>query len=342
MSAILAILAKDVRLLARDKVALFWVVLFPLLFAVLFGSLHQRAVTGGTALPVYFVGAAANDPRAEALSKEGAFRVLRADEAEARKAVRRGEAIAFVSVAADGRLHVGVDPSRPLEAALLRAGLSITPEAHGAFDTELVSADQAPKSGYELVFPLCMLWGLLGCTGSFAVSMVMERTRGTLTRLLTAPISPVVVLLGKASSVFLACLLDGALITLVCRFAFGVRIDAPGLFVLALLALAICFVGITVLLSVVGKTEQSVGGAGWATLLAFAMLGGGMVPYSVLPETMKRLSVVSPVRWGTVLLEGVCWRGAHVDELLLPMVVLVGIGVVTFSLGALGMRAASR
>ena len=63
------------------------------------------------------------------------------------------------------------------------------------------------------------------------------------------------------------------------------------------------------LISTLGRTEQSASGAGWAILLVMAMLGGGMVPLFVMPAWMATASNVSPVKWAILALEGALWRG---------------------------------
>jgi ABC-2 type transport system permease protein len=86
-------------------------------------------------------------------------------------------------------------------------------------------------------------------------------------------------------------------------------------------------------LSVLGKTEQSAGGIGWAVLLVMAMLGGGMVPLFIMPSWMEAVSNVSPVKWAILGMEGAVWRGFSLNEMLLPCGILVGVGVVCFAVG---------
>ena len=46
-----------------------------------------------------------------------------------------------------------------------------------------------PQSAFEITFPTAMIWGLMTVALSFAVTIVKERTQGTLLRLRIAPIS---------------------------------------------------------------------------------------------------------------------------------------------------------
>ncbi|MGD9692162.1 MAG: ABC transporter permease [Phycisphaerales bacterium] len=191
-----------------------------------------------------------------------------------------------------------------------------------------------PENSFGITFPQAAMWGVLGATAGFAISLVTERTRGTLVRLRAAPVRRMDVLLGKA----LACYVTVAAVILfllaVSMTVFGLRIGSPGLFVLAVVSVGVCFVGIMMLLATVAKTEAAAGGAGWAVLLVMAMLGGGMIPLFFMPRWMQTVSHVSPVKWGILAIEGAVWRGFTLEQMLLPCGVLVGIGAVGFSAGA--------
>jgi ABC-2 type transport system permease protein len=101
----------------------------------------------------------------------------------------------------------------------------------------------------------------------------------------------------------------------------------------ALVSAAVCFVGIMMAMSVLGKTEDSVAGAGWAILLVMAMLGGGMMPLFFMPGWLRAISSISPVKWGILALEGAVWRDFSMGELLLPVVILWGVGIAFFAIG---------
>lgn len=200
--------------------------------------------------------------------------------------------------------------------------------------TPVVRELSGPINAYEISFPSAILWGLMGCAAAFALTLVRERTTGTLLRLLTAPLTRAQVLLGKALACYLACLFVVMVLLAFSALCFGVRVTSPLNFVLALLCTSWCFVGLMMLLSVIGRTEQAVSGGGWGILVLLAMLGGGMVPLIAMPRWMLALSDVSPVKWGILSLEGAIWRGFSPAEMLLPCGVLLGIGSAGFALGA--------
>jgi ABC-2 type transport system permease protein len=122
------------------------------------------------------------------------------------------------------------------------------------------------------------------------------------------------------------------------RAIFKMPIDNPLLLVLAAACTILCFAGFMMFVSTLGRTEQSVGGAGWAMLMIMAMLGGGMIPLFVMPPWLRSVSHISPVRWGIYALEGAIWRHLTFAEMVGPCSVLLAIAVTFFSLGVLMLR----
>ena len=174
----------------------------------------------------------------------------------------------------------------------------------------------------------------MGCAAGFGVSLVSERTGGTMTRLRVAPIGRWHIVLGKALACLITTLAVSTVLLLLAWLAFGVRPVSPGMLALAVLALALCFVGVMMLLAVIGKTEAAASGIGWACLLTLAMIGGGAIPLAFMPPWLREIGHVSPVKWGILAIEGGLWRGLTFVEMLLPLGVLLGIGMATFTIGA--------
>jgi ABC-2 type transport system permease protein len=196
-----------------------------------------------------------------------------------------------------------------------------------------------PKSSYAITFPQSIAWVLIGCSAAFGISLVVERTRGTLQRLKSAPITLTQILAGKALACFITVLAASSVLFLFFRIVFGLQPDSYFLLALALVCAALAFVGIMMLLSVMGKTEASAGGIGWAVLLMMAMVGGGMIPLFFMPSWLQAVSNFSFVKWSILALEGAVWRGFTVAEMIKPCAILVAIGLISFLAGARIFRA---
>ena len=343
---------KDLRVLCRDGMALFWVLGFPLLFAGFFGSVMRAGVDADT-VPMHVV--VIDDPenplQAQLITNLQAanLRVSPLPLEQARTTVTGGKALAYLLTRnADGlSIDIRVDPARRAEAAVLE-GVALRalasailppefalPQVHTEpIDAPGASASAAPHNGYEIVFPAMIMWGLMGCAATFAVAIVSEISSGTLLRLRAAPVHQASILGGKAAACIVACLFDTLLLSLLAHLLLDVRIEHGLKFAAALTAAALCFSGLTMILSVLGRSEQSVAGAGWSTLIVLAMLGGAMVPLSVMPPWLQEASGLSPVQWGIMALEGATWRAFGWSDLARHLVPLAALGLSGFGVGA--------
>jgi ABC-2 type transport system permease protein len=412
MHTVVTLALKDLRLLARDRMGLFWILIYPLMFALFFGAIFSGGSRGAAALPVAVVDeddSAGSKAFLGQLKKSDALQVEPLPLLAAREGVRQGKLVAYVVLpkgfgeaanffgpnAPD--LEVGIDPSRRAELGYLQGMLTeaffagfqerfadpkqfqqqlqkglqeieratnLGPKQRqdlkeflggleglmgkiepGVFregspwrplalhTVEVTSNENQPRSSFEITFPASILWGILGCVMTFAISIVSERVAGTFLRLRVAPVSWSQVLAGKGLACFLACGLVAAMLLLLARMIFGIRLENPVGLVLGIVCTAGCFSGIMMLVSTLGKTQSAVAGAGWGSLMPLVMLGGGMIPLIAMPSWMRTASSFSPVKWGILALEGAIWRGYTLSEMLLPCGILIAVGAGCFALG---------
>jgi ABC-2 type transport system permease protein len=188
------------------------------------------------------------------------------------------------------------------------------------------------QSKWDISFPQAMMWGVLGCAAGFAVSLVRERTGGTMVRLNVAPITKTHILAGKGLACFLAVVGVIAAMTAL-GYVLGMRPRQPLYLAAAALCIAVCFVGIMLLMSVLGRTEEAVSGAAWGVGVVMAMFGGGMIPLAFMPPWMQNISNFSPIKWGVLAMEGAIWRGFDLSQMLLPCGVLLAVGIACFAAG---------
>jgi ABC-2 type transport system permease protein len=422
MHSMLTLTTKDLRLLARDKMALFWVLVFPLIFGLFFGVIAGGGAGEQGKISIAFVDeddSSSSQALIKKLSEHGSLEVKaadslhidRLDENSVANAVRLGKLAAFVVIRkgfgeslidfsgqSGTTIELGSDPARKAESGLLQGIImeaayslmgqqmtdpkqmakqidrakeqlanakDISPiqkatiqqflgalndfaqkadrqdmPAGGPFGNNIrinqlaVSADQnGPRSAFEITFPSAMLWAVLGCMTTFAISMVVERRQGTLLRLRVAPLTRAQILGGKGAACYVASAFSACVILIIGIVVFHVRVSNTFYLLVAIACTAFCFVGVMVFVSMLGRTEQAVGGAASASMICMAMLGGGMIPLFFMPAWMQVVSNVSPVKWGILALEGAIWRGFSWSEMLLPCGILLGIGTLSFGLG---------
>lgn len=365
MHEIIALAVKDLRILIRDKAGFFFVFFFPLIMAVFFGTIFSGGGGGGgISLCVVDEDSSENSERFLGMLEDAPeLTVMRSTREQAATRVRRGKTTAYL-VVLNGfgnrwqggfggeapEIELGVDPSRKASSGMLYGilnryasrrfqemfgggsdGPSIQPVTIRQQDVEVQRL--LPNNAYAVSFPQGIVWAFIGTAATFGVSFVTERRRGTLVRLRMAPVRRAQVLGGKALACFTLTTVVSTMMLLIAIVVFGVRPTSYASLLLAVVCGSIGFVGIMMLVSVVGRTEQSASGIGWAMLLLMSMTGGGMIPLMIMPSWMQALSNFSPVKWLVLGVEGAIWRGFSMTEMLLPCGILLGIGVFFFALG---------
>ncbi|MEY3142549.1 MAG: hypothetical protein RLY21_1042 [Planctomycetota bacterium] len=199
---------------------------------------------------------------------------------------------------------------------------------------ELPKRKGGPRSSFDVSTPVGMVWGIAGCVGAFAASLVIERSRGTLARLRLAPISRMHLLAGKGLACFITALLVQALLILLAVAGFRCTIAQPAMLAAGCTMAAFGFTGLAMLIAGLCKTEAEANGAGRGALLVLALIGGGTIPLFFMPPVLQTLSYASPFRWAVLAIEGPFWRDLPVSEQFAPLAVLLAIGVGGFVIGA--------
>ncbi len=188
------------------------------------------------------------------------------------------------------------------------------------------------SSPFGVSFPPAMIWGIVGCVASFSASLVREKERGTYVRLRSAPIPAWTILAGKGLAMFVS-VVTILMLLVALGSLLGVKVTNWLKLAVVIAVLGYCFVGIMMALSVVGKTERAVDAAAWSILLVLTMFGGGMVPFEFLPDWMRNIGSISPIRWSIMAIEGALWRKLSYRELLRPLGLLIVFGTACLMTG---------
>ncbi len=191
---------------------------------------------------------------------------------------------------------------------------------------------------FQVTFPQAMIWAIMSCTATFAISIVKERTDGTFERLRIGPLATAHILGGKGLACCATCSFVMFIQWLGAKFIFKMPIGSPLLLIFAATCTVLCFAGLMMFVATLGRTEQSAGGAAWAMLMIMAMIGGGMLPLFFMPAWLRSASSISPVKWGIYAIEGAVWRRFTLVEMIGPCAVLLAIAIVFFYLGILMLR----
>ena len=418
MNKALLLAVKDVKVILSDKGNIFWVLGFPVIFALFFGAIYSGMGEGPRGMKIAVVdedGSEFSRAYVSKLESNESLTVFRLERKEAIDRVRLGKVTAAVLIkpgfgegfgaifdSSDPKLEIAADPGQKMGSGYLQGLLAKAQfealssrftdrswmrgqidtwreDVSGAtgledgqadlflsffdsLDTLLEDVDDAnlqmpleggilnistldveeqrdgPATAFQVIFPQAMIWAILGCTATFAISIVKERTAGTFDRLRIGPLATAHILGGKGLACFATCCFVMCVQYIGARLIFRTPVDNPLLVILAATCSILCFAGLMMFVSTLGRTEQSVGGAGWAMLMIMAMIGGGMMPLFFMPKWLKTVSNISPVKWSIYAIEGAVWRDFSFLEMLGPCAVLLAIAAVFFLLGVLTLR----
>lgn len=200
------------------------------------------------------------------------------------------------------------------------------------------TAPERPTATQQSV-PAYTIFGVFFITLTLATSFVREREDGTLTRLLTSPVSRTALLLGKLLPYYLVNLAQIALMFLVGKILFGHPIGN----LLALLALSLTLAatatGLGALIATIARTEAQVGALAVSSSITLAALGGLMVPSYVMPGPMQRLARATPQAWALDGYHEIMLRGGGLLEVNVEIGVLLGFAGLFFLLAGIRFRA---
>lgn len=353
MRAVLVLAAYSFRMFLRDKGALFWGILFPLLLMGLIGVVFGRA--DQVEFTVSLVDESAGDRLASGL-KEGVravpvFRVREEGREEALRALQAGDRSLVVVLpprapGASGpyRLEAIYDEGRP---QVSQAALSLLERVVG--EANLRAAGGAPVAAvtargtstrhlslFDFLLPGVMAMTIMQ-SGLMGVTWVVAgyREKLVLKRVLATPVAPVTFYAGLVARFTAVQFLQVAIIFLVATFVFHAR-TVGSLVTLALLALvgSVAFLGLGLGVSAVSRTAE--GASNLGSLLNFPMmfLSGTFWPREMIPDALQPVVSALPLTPLVEAMRGVGARGEPLAQFLPGLAYLLAWGAAGYLVAA--------
>lgn len=326
----------------RDRMTLFWAVLFPLMFLVLFGGIFTNQ--GASKIEVAQVGpVAALDqmpPEAKKALSESLEVDRVTDEAGALQKVRDGEIAAVISE--DGNtLVVHYSQADQVAAARVQgtfqgivdaANVAVTGTAP-TFTLDPRQVEDESLKAIQYVTPGLLGWAIaMSATFGAAVNLVAWRRTGLLRRLRLAPVRTSSVVLARVGVSLLVALGQTAIFIGLAVGAFGLQLSGSWPLVIPLvLAGTLAFLSIGLLAGSISKTEEGAVGLANFIVLPMAFLSGSFFPLDGSPGWLQFISSLLPLRHLNDAMLDVMVRGQGLEAIWQPMLILLGFAVV-FSL----------
>jgi len=172
-----------------------------------------------------------------------------------------------------------------------------------------------------------------------AISIVRERTGGTLTRLLIAPVHAWEVSFGYTLAFTSVALLQVAELFLLSVLLFGIRFaGSPASVALVIILFTIALQGIATLLSTIAKNEFQAMQFVLFILIPSIMVSGVFWPLEMMPPTIRPLAYLSPLTYANSALRKLMLAAKGLSGVAFEVGVLAGFAVVMLVLGIVSMR----
>jgi ABC-2 type transport system permease protein len=180
---------------------------------------------------------------------------------------------------------------------------------------------------------------LIITTVVMAMGLAREREMGTLEQVLVTPLSPRVLMLGKLLPFVLIGLIDFGVALVAGSYVFGMPLRGSVPLVLCgTLLYLLCTLGIGLFVSTVARTQQQAFMAGFLVMLPAILLSGTMTPIDSMPDWMRPLTLVNPLRYFIAFLRKSLLEGAGLDVLWPNLLALAALGAALFALASLRFR----
>jgi ABC-2 type transport system permease protein len=172
-----------------------------------------------------------------------------------------------------------------------------------------------------------------------AMSVVRERTSGTLTRILIAPIGAWQVAIGYTLAFSFIGVFQAAELFVASILLFSIRfVGNPGVVALVIVLFTIGLQGIATLISTIAKNEAQAMQFVLFLLIPSIMVSGVFWPLETMPATIRPLSYVSPLTYANAALRKVMLAGGGFGEIRFELAVLGAFALVMLLLSILSMR----
>lgn len=363
---VLAIVAANLRTLARDRIGLFFVLVMPFVIITLVGLSAGDGTGERGKLPIGLVSQAdselAQQIRANLGARPDIVLTELSDVHELRQEVRQGTLAAglvlpaaldrgddtylpFIAIPGNGEasgarvtVDAAVSSAEAANTARLaaeRAGadparaevLVRTEPQPVSLESRTPASIEPPTEGFAYAAPGNLVLFTFVNSITLATALVESRRLGISRRALVAPVRPAMVLLGEATGRFLVAALQSVLVIVGSAALFGVHWGDP--LGVALVAGVFCLVatGVAMLVGSLVRSPTQASVFGPPIGIVMAMLGGCMWPREVAGDVLAAVGRVFPHSWAVDGLLALTVPGGSVVAVLPELAVLVAMAL---------------
>jgi ABC-2 type transport system permease protein len=196
------------------------------------------------------------------------------------------------------------------------------------------------RSTLFLVPGLIAYIAMITAVVSTALSIVLEKERGTIEQARMAPLGTFSFVIGKTIPYFLISLASGVGVVLVAMVLFDLPVRGSWLLLLGALSLfLIGALGLGLLISSVAESQQVA--FQMALLVSFLptlMLSGFIFPIASMPPALQAVTYVVPARYFLIALRGILLKGIELPVVWRELTALAVFAAVVLALAAIRLR----
>jgi len=209
------------------------------------------------------------------------------------------------------------------------------------FTEQLVAVNEEPARENNMEFrpsllqnnvPAFTLFAMFFIVIPLAGSIINEKTNGTYNRIRTLPVSHLEVIAAKITMFLVVCILQFVFLMFIGKYIMPLLGEQSSLdlkvnifsLLAALISSSLAAIGFGLMVGSFANTHGQAATFGSVMVVILALLGGIFVPVHMLPEVMKKISSISPLRWGTDAFLGVFARYQGIEAIWPELCLLTG------------------
>jgi ABC-2 type transport system permease protein len=346
----------DIRLMVRDKIFFFWVLIFPLIFIFIFGNLYkadrgpsqaslkivnldsgkwgnyliEKIKSPGIALEIL-----AQEPekynRILMIPKDFSKKI---EEKKAQELVLKKQSGTNIKAAAQVETKIIQAIAKVMTELILHGDKDISAffEQKPEFRNVVEIKSQFPENtikkiptGFDHVIPGVLVHFIMMMVMIYGgVSVMEDRKRGVLTRILFSSSSIGELFGGKFLGRLMMGILQAIILIVTGLMIFNLNLGNYFLSFLNILFFSITMASLSIFLgSVLGKEDLIVG---LSVLFAnlFAAMGGCWWPIEVIPNTFRTIGMISPAYWAMDAFHKTIFFNKGLEDIFLNLMVMLG------------------
>jgi ABC-2 type transport system permease protein len=321
----------------RDRVAMVFSILIPVLFLLLFGSIYKDS--GTPRISVIEVGRVSLLDQASAgrhgqlgnvmtITRNGslaaALRDVRAGTDDAAVQQRGSTLVVHYSIA--DQVTAGV--VQAVFASLVQQADQAESGRAPAFQLTTAQVEDKSLKAIQYIAPGLLGWAIAsGAAFGAAITLVTWRQNKLLRRLRLAPVSTASVVTARLGvSLAVAMVQLAVFLAIATRPYFGLQLTASWWMAIPVVAAGtLAFMSIGLLTGAVAKTQQAATAIANLIILPMAFLGGAFIPLDFAPAWIRDVSYAMPLRYLVTGMQDVMARGEGPASALPAIGVMLGL-----------------